>query len=201
MPGLWHAHDPSKIETQMDETRFPPDLREAVRFHGHFCPGLAIGYRASRIALERLGAERAQDEELIAIVENDSCSVDGVQSITGCTFGKGNFFFRDHGKQVFTFALRPTGRAIRVALKPGDKRPPVPEGDRDAALDQMLNAPAESLFHIEELVIDLPDTAAIHDSVVCDRCGEAVMATRARETCGRTVCIPCERREREGARP
>jgi len=96
------------------------DLHEAVRFHGHLCPGLAIGYRAAKIAMERLAAKRAEDEEVIAIVENDSCSADGVQWITGCTFGKGNFFFRDHGKQVFTFALRPTGRAVRIALKRHD---------------------------------------------------------------------------------
>lgn len=29
---------------------------ECVRFHGHECPGLAIGYRAAEIAKEQLGA-------------------------------------------------------------------------------------------------------------------------------------------------
>jgi formylmethanofuran dehydrogenase subunit E len=78
------------------EPALEPDLAEVIRFHGHMCPGLAIGYRAAKIAMERLGSWRAEDEELVAIVENDSCSVDAIQWITGCTFGKGNFFFRDH---------------------------------------------------------------------------------------------------------
>jgi formylmethanofuran dehydrogenase subunit E len=30
----------------------PEDLRSAVAFHGHLCPGLLIGYRAVRAAME-----------------------------------------------------------------------------------------------------------------------------------------------------
>ena len=33
---------------------------EAARFHGHICPGLALGYRAAGIALERLRSGRAE---------------------------------------------------------------------------------------------------------------------------------------------
>ncbi|MGC8781549.1 MAG: FmdE family protein, partial [Anaerolineae bacterium] len=60
-------------------------LEEAIRFHGHFCPGLLIGYRAAQIALRELGVERVADEELVAICENDACGVDAVQVLTGCT--------------------------------------------------------------------------------------------------------------------
>ncbi len=44
-----------------------------VSFHGHACPGLAIGYRAAVHALETFHAGRDEDEELVAIVENDAC--------------------------------------------------------------------------------------------------------------------------------
>jgi formylmethanofuran dehydrogenase subunit E len=77
-------------------------FEDIVEFHGHVCPGLALGYRVSMFALKELG-ERALDEELVAIVENNSCAVDAVQVITGCTFGKGNLIFKDYGKQVYTF--------------------------------------------------------------------------------------------------
>ena len=73
----------------MGENVIPKDLAMAVEFHGHLCPGLTIGYLAAKVGLERLGIGRAEDEELIAIVENDSCAVDAVQVLTGCTFGKG----------------------------------------------------------------------------------------------------------------
>ena len=85
------------------QEQFDPDLRDAIQFHGHLCPGLALGYRVAKAALRELGADRPHDEELVAIVENDSCAADAVQYITGCTFGKGNLIFSDFGKHVYTF--------------------------------------------------------------------------------------------------
>ncbi|MDA8106647.1 MAG: FmdE family protein, partial [Nitrospiraceae bacterium] len=88
---------------------------EVVEFHGHSCPGLALGYRVSlRVLREFKG--RAEDEELVAIVENNSCAVDAIQAMTGCTFGKGNLIFRDYGKQVYTFLRRPSGKSIRISV-------------------------------------------------------------------------------------
>src|SRR4030066_2296880 len=90
-------------------------LDQIVEFHGHICPGLVLGYRVSMLALKELG-ERAEDEELVSIVENNSCAVDAVQVMTGCTFGKGNLIFRDFGKQVYTFIKRPSGKAVRISI-------------------------------------------------------------------------------------
>ena len=50
--------------------------------------GTAIGYRAAEIVINELRSVRLSDEELLAIVENDSCSVDAIQVVTGCTMGK-----------------------------------------------------------------------------------------------------------------
>ena len=171
----------------MTPKSYPRDLDQVVKFHGHFCGGIVIGYRAAKAGMQHLSARRAQDEELVAIVENDSCAADAVQVITGCTFGKGNFFFRDHGKHVYTFALRPSGRAVRVSRKPGAHLSP--EG--------MLTASVAELFWIEDTEIDLPTPAAIHTSVVCDRCGEPVMVTRTRRRASRVLCIPCAQRGKE----
>jgi formylmethanofuran dehydrogenase subunit E len=41
---------------------------EAVQFHGHSCPGLAMGYRMTKAALDHFSHGRAEDEELVAIV-------------------------------------------------------------------------------------------------------------------------------------
>jgi len=165
----------------MVSERYPRDLERVVKFHGHFCGGILIGYHATKAGLERLGARRAVDEELIAIVQNDSCAVDAVQVLAGCTFGKGNLFFRDYGKHVYFFALRPSGRAVRVSRKPGRRLPP----------EQLLAAKAEDLFWIEPLTIRLPAPATISESVICDRCGEPVMITRTRRRGRKTICIPC----------
>ena len=63
---------------------------KCVGFHGHECPGLAIGFRACEAAVEKLGVSFSKDEEVVCITENNACGVDAVQLITGCTFGKGN---------------------------------------------------------------------------------------------------------------
>ena len=60
------------------------DYAQIVEFHGHSCPGLAMGYRMACAALAELKSMRAEDEELVAIVENDACGVDALQCVTGC---------------------------------------------------------------------------------------------------------------------
>lgn len=46
------------------------DIEGVQRFHGHMCPGLAMGIRAAEIALQEIGPH-ARDEEVVAIVETD----------------------------------------------------------------------------------------------------------------------------------
>jgi len=93
------------------------DFKKCAAFHGHICPGLAIGYRSSKRGMAWLKENRAEDEEVVAIVETNACGADAVQVLTGCTFGKGNFFFKDYGKQALTLISRNSGDGIRVALK------------------------------------------------------------------------------------
>ena len=113
----------------------PDDFREAVRFHGHLCPGLAIGYVAAKVAAQLLGIGTSEDEEIVALVENNSCAVDAIQVMLGCTFGKGNLIFRDWGKQVFTFMDRRTNRAVRVSFTG-----PMPGQDERRALKARLDS-------------------------------------------------------------
>ncbi|MEW5914542.1 MAG: FmdE family protein, partial [Thermodesulfobacteriota bacterium] len=52
-------------------------IDQVVNFHGHWCPGLAIGLRAGEYVLDNFG--RAADEEIVALVETDMCAVDADQ--------------------------------------------------------------------------------------------------------------------------
>jgi formylmethanofuran dehydrogenase subunit E len=187
-------------------------LDDIVEFHGHICPGLVLGYRVSTLALKEF-AERAEDEELVAIVENNSCAVDAVQVMTGCTFGKGNLIFRDYGKQVYTFIKRPSSDGLRIAII-WESPPETDEerkmwerymmGDRSEEvikavhtrkskkIDSILHAKDEELFNIRKEKMDLPEEAEIYPSLRCAACGEKVMEPRARIKNGKIVCIPCE---------
>ena len=88
------------------------DFKKAAEFHGHICPGLAMGYRVAKYVREHY--PRSKDEELVCIAENNSCSVDAVQSLLGCTTGKGNLILVDNGKQAFTFYSRDQNLAMRI---------------------------------------------------------------------------------------
>jgi formylmethanofuran dehydrogenase subunit E len=57
-------------------------IDEVVRFHGHQCPGLAIGIQTARLAIREVGCH-CPDEEVVAVVGNDMCAVDGIQYMTG----------------------------------------------------------------------------------------------------------------------
>ena len=89
---------------------------EIVKFHGHECPGLAIGYRMASAGMKAIGSLRAEDEEIVSIVEKDACGVDALQCITGCTFGKGNLIFHDYGKHVYTIYSRSLRKGVRVVF-------------------------------------------------------------------------------------
>ena len=167
-----------------------PTYEEITAFHGHSCPGLAIGYRMSQAALASLSDKRAKDEEIVAIVENDACGVDALQCLSGCTFGKGNLIFKDYGKQVYTLYSRGSRKGVRVVFSPRN----VPENagkDRERFINWLLSAPEDDLVLLREVQINEPEPARIVKSVPCAFCGESVMETRTREMDGKTACIPC----------
>ena len=166
------------------------------RFHGHVCPGLAMGYRMTVAALDALREERAEDEELVAIVENDACGVDAVQYLAGCTFGKGNLIFRDYGKSVYTFYARETGEGVRICWR-DSALPEAVRADRTTSVDWILAAPQDALLTVRRVRLDPPAHAVLRHSVVCDACGERVMETKTHTVDGQTLCIPCWR-ERTG---
>lgn len=163
---------------------------DVVKFHGHSCPGSAVGYRMTLAAMQELGVTRSGDEELVAIVENDACGVDALQYLSGCTFGKGNLIFRDYGKPVYTLFSRSSGKGVRVlfldAALPEELR-----DDRQKRLDYILAAPDDAILSVQTISIDVPKQAKIYHSVSCDRCRESVMETRLQGVKGRMLCIPC----------
>jgi formylmethanofuran dehydrogenase subunit E len=190
-------------------------IREAIAFHGHWCPGLATGIRVAELALKEIG--KAEDEDIVAVAESDTCAVDAIQVLTGCTVGKGNLILLGIGKMGFSFYRRRDGRAIRIV-----GRPPKPgegpdeyrtlqaksnnegltetEASRFEALRQergrrILEADLDELFEIKEPIRPVPPHAPMKRSLTCAECGESVMETKARLSDGRTLCPDCFDRE------
>ncbi len=169
------------------------EYRDIVKFHGHECPGLAIGYRMAVAGMKALDAIRSEDEEIVAIVENDACGVDALQCVTGCTFGKGNLVFHDYGKHVYTIYSRKTGEGVRISFHGRDLSESL--NDTGSRIEQILNLPESGLISIRRVKTDEPEQARIRSSIICEKCGEKVMETRIQEIEGKRLCIPCSRQE------
>ncbi|MFZ0135000.1 MAG: FmdE family protein [Desulfobacterales bacterium] len=187
-------------------------IERTISFHGHWCPGLAAGIRAAEWALAELGG-RAEDEELVAVVETDMCGVDAIQFLTGCTFGKGNLIHRDYGKNAFTFYRRSDGKSVRLMLRAMGSTANREEmaalhekrqaGTLSRAEENRLNdlrektsawlmqSSLDELFDARPAAEPLPAQARILASATCDRCGEQAMQTRIRRWQGKNHCIPC----------
>jgi formylmethanofuran dehydrogenase subunit E len=194
--GLWLA-ELSMIDAET--------MGRIVDFHGHMCPGLAMGIRAAEVALAEIGPHSV-DEEVVAVVETDMCGVDAIQFLTGCTFGKGNLIHLDYGKNAYTFVRRADARAIRISGRPrrsgaaplgdgpgdeapdGQERSPASMEERSEAI---LAAPIDELYEVRTVDAVVPPTARVFASLDCASCGEATMETRIHLLDGRRLCPPC----------
>lgn len=197
-----------KLETLPVEAE---TVERVIAFHGHMCPGLAMGIQAARLALREIGPH-AQDEEVVAAVETDMCAVDAIQFLTGCTFGKGNLIHLDYGKNAYTFWRRSDGKAVRISAREGAwRRDPehkelfakvrlgqASQEEVDAFRERhegkgraLLELEAEELFEVREVRDPPPSRARLHGILVCEDCGEGTMETRVRHFDGRQLCTEC----------
>ncbi|MGO8878700.1 MAG: FmdE family protein [Desulfomonilaceae bacterium] len=191
-------------------TNYPDDFQKCATFHGHVCPGLAIGYAAVKASSGLLKSSGSEDEELVCIVENNSCSVDAVQALLGCTFGKGNLIFRDWGKQVFTFYDREKGKAVRASFRqPSSEREIIhnlrkkieagsaTDDDkkkmqelRDEFTSALISEPTK-FFDVKEIALDPPAYAQIVETLPCAICGEQTMISRMVKKGDSMICKGC----------
>jgi formylmethanofuran dehydrogenase subunit E len=189
-------------------------LRICGLLHGHFCPGSAMGVKAAARAVKEIGVASTGMEEVVAIVEANNCFSDGVQMVTGCSFGNNALIYRDYGKTAFTLAKR-TGEGIRVSAlfdRVHQERSPevnqlwqkvIVERRGSEAESRRLNdlwkelsfrvleLPDEETLEVKKVNIEVPAYARIFASVKCSVCGESVMEPRARMKEGKPVCLPC----------
>jgi len=202
----------------------PKEFLEAGQvFHGHKCPAMPMGLRVGAAAMNKLGVERAKDGQLLALVELGdahcaTCFADGVQMITGCTFGKGNIKKLHYGKWGVTLVDTTTGRAVRVTPKaeamlankkteffteyrmkhiPASK---VPAEVVEPLVEEVMGAPAEMLLNIGEIFdYEVPPKVESFSGFVCDMCGEMVVEGYGRPLDDdKKVCQPCyEKAQRE----
>lgn len=161
-------------------------FEKSAQFHGHKCPGLAIGVRAAYEAMRILEIEFSLDEEIVCISENDACGVDGIQVVLGCSAGKGNLIYKLRGKQAFSIYNRKNNKSVRLIKKSFG------EGlSREEKQLYTLEAPFDQVFEITEVKFELPEEARIFKSVNCEECGELTAEPFIRLDNNRKLCFDC----------
>jgi len=185
-----------------------------LKFHGHKCPAMPLGLRSGAAAMNALGVERSQDKELVLIAEtgNDhaaGCFVDGLMTITGCTYGKSNIKKTYYGKMAFTLIDTKRQKAVRAYIKPeflgkmlqspfvqqrkqGVPPQDVPATITDPLVEGVMNR-AQEEFLIISPVFDYPfeKGKGNFDTDLCEVCGERVFVHKLQNVNGKNVCIPC----------
>lgn len=190
-------------------------LEPGMILHGHKCPAMPMGLRVGAAAMNALGVERAKDGQLEAIVELGeehcaTCFGDGIQMITGCTFGKGNIRKTHFGKWGVTLVDRATGRSVRVSPKAeamlankqskffseyrekGIPASKVPDEVVAPMVEKVMTMPDEAFLNVGEIQkIEIKSNVHSFDGFVCDKCGEMVAEPYARVHGDQKLCIPC----------
>jgi formylmethanofuran dehydrogenase subunit E len=186
-------------------------IDQTINFHGHSCPGLAIGIRAAEMAMAKMG--KINQNALVCVSETDMCGVDAIQFLTGCTVGKGNLILRDYGKMAFSFYNREDNTGIRLVFNQQSRGAidqeltnlmdrnnrgllTTEEQERLKQLRQdmltsIMTLPLEEVFTAQPLTDRPPRGARVLESLECAECKERTMESRTRRFAGKTLCIPC----------
>jgi len=173
----------------------PELIQQTIKFHGHICPGLAIGIRVSELVLKEFAHN--DDTPLFAVVETDMCGVDAIQFLTGCTYGKGNMIILDYGKMAFSFYRRNDNSSIRIVVKPDflkqiqNENTETPSKTHKEKFNYVMNSDIENIFNTMLPIKPIPRPAKSLNSLICQACKESVMESRVRLYQGKTLCIPC----------
>jgi len=215
----WNYTDPRNEMIQLVRTgNLKACLLKAGTLHGHFCPGLSSGVYASVMGMKKISSSPSDGmEDLLAITETNNCFADGIQAVTGCTFGNNALIYNDIGKTAVTFILRGADTGIRIKMKPdfhevlSGKYPEYSKlfnlvvkersgNDEDRAQFKikgreasfgLLSIPFDSLFDSKEVKIQIPAYAPIFNSVICEECGEQFMESKAVTDRDSVMCRQC----------
>ncbi len=190
-------------------------LEFGQQFHGHKCPAMPMGLRVGAAAMNKLGVERTGDGDIIAILDlgEDHCATcyaDGIQVITGCTYGKGNIKKTHKGKWALTLVEKKTHRAVRItptaAAMMANKQSPffteyrgkgvpatkVPPEVVEPLVKRVMTLPDKELYNISDVFIyDLKEKPHSFNGFVCEECGEMTVMEYGRIKGDKKVCIDC----------
>lgn len=161
--------------------------QQAGNFHGHWCPGLAIGVRAAFEAGQTLGREmKDSHNHILCVAESSACWLDGIQFVLGSTVGNGSLKLEYSGKSAFSFYHPETGESLRLYLLELPREKPKKE-----LIEYILTAPLEQVFRKTEVRRPFPPRKEKAPELICPLCAERFRADKAVYRDGQALCPHC----------
>lgn len=182
------------------ETNLTNLLDQCALRHDRLCPRQVLGVRMGLAGADLLGMEIPRaDKQLLIILETDGCFATGVEVATGCTVGHRTLRVEDLGKVAASFIHVRTGRAVRLAPRPGVReRSRLYARNQErryfAQLEGYALMPVDELFLCEEVALITPAKDIIGRPGVrvnCDYCGEEILNQREISEGGARLCRSC----------
>ncbi len=123
--------------------------KEAVKFHGHECPGLAIGMKTCEAIISKMKIKPKEDK-IICIAENNTCPVDGIKSVFDCDYDKKNLFYKESGELAFNIFNMDNSDSLRIIYKGKNKT-----NSKEEYIKYILNAEIDELFDFSKVKYNL----------------------------------------------
>ncbi|MCO5386751.1 formylmethanofuran dehydrogenase subunit E family protein [Desulfosporosinus sp.] len=89
---------------------------QVIEFHGHTCPGIALGYRLAQIANRELGISATLDSGISVTAYTHSCALDAFQIINRATYGRKNLLVEEKKLHVYHFQNVDMSKKILITV-------------------------------------------------------------------------------------
>lgn len=90
---------------------------QVIEFHGHTCPGIALGYRIAQIANRELSVSDAIDAKVLVTSYTHSCALDAFQIINRATYGRGNLNVIEHNQHIYYFQRKGDSEKLQITIQ------------------------------------------------------------------------------------
>ncbi|MCC5946063.1 MAG: acetolactate decarboxylase [Bernardetiaceae bacterium] len=143
------------IDTDFSKGRlsFEQDIAfsDLIKFHGHFCDGLLVGYQGLAEALAMLYPDGTIDRTNTRIVSRSSpCLTDVAVYLTGARYQFNTFYVSDDIDYMYIVQRIDNGKAVGVNLKKGVKPEAIDRLGAQAVAGELSPCALDSLRKLED---------------------------------------------------
>ncbi|WP_455541856.1 FmdE family protein [Intestinibacter sp.] len=119
---------------------------ETTKYHGHKCPGIAMGFKICEAAIKNMDIKPLEDE-VVCISENNTCPADAVRFILGCNEDNGRLYYRPTEKLAFSFFNKSNGQKLKIEFKPLNRDENI---SKDEFMNYILETDIDTLMNCSE---------------------------------------------------